>query len=121
MRYGTDTAAHEGRPPPGCDDPALMEESRVPLPPGVRDPFTVYVNGVQQELGRDYRVTEGALVFSRELVKEGKLGFWRWFWGAWGIGTYRRNDQVDVAWHKDGHPQVAHALDIETSTPKTGP
>ena len=97
-----------------------MEESRVPLPPGVREPFTVYVNGVKQELGRDYRVAEGALLFSRELVKEGKLGFWRWFWGAWGIGTYRRNDQVDVAWHKDGHPQVAHALDIETSTPKTG-
>ena len=61
------------------------------------------------------------LVFTRELVKEGKLGFWRWFLGAWGIGTYRRNDQVDVAWDVDGHPQVAHALDIEPSAPKTGP
>jgi hypothetical protein len=87
-------------------------ESRVPLPPGVREPFTVYVNGVRQELGHDYRVSEGELVFSRELVKEGKLGFWRWFLGAWGIGTYGRNDQVDVAWELDGRPQVAHALDI---------
>src|SRR5215218_7142995 len=87
-----------------------MEETRVPLPPGVREPFRVYVNGVKQEFGRDYRVADGALVFSKELVKEGKLGFWRWFWGAWGIGTYRRNDQVDVAWHQDGHPQVHHAL-----------
>jgi hypothetical protein len=93
--------------------PRLMAETRVPLPPGVRDPFTVYVNGVRQELGRDYRVSEGRLIFSREIVKEERLGFWRWFLGAWGIGTYRRNDQVDVAWNVDGRPRVAHALDIE--------
>ena len=36
------------------------------------------------------------LVFEADLAKEGKLGFWRWFWGAWGIGTYKKNDQVDV-------------------------
>ena len=40
---------------------------RVPLPPGVRPPFEVYVNGVRQELGADYRVSEGELVFEREL------------------------------------------------------
>jgi hypothetical protein len=94
-----------------------MAESRVPLPAGVTAPFTVYVNGVRQELGRDYRIESGALVFDRELVKEGRLGFWRWFLGAWGIGTYRRNDQVDVTWDADGQPQVAHALDIEPDTP----
>jgi hypothetical protein len=92
---------------------APMAETHVPLPRGVSEPFTVYVNGVRQELGRDYRVAEGRLVFSREIVKEGRLGFWRWFLGAWGIGTYGRNDQVDVAWDSDGQPRVAHALDIE--------
>jgi hypothetical protein len=90
-----------------------MSSSRVRLPPGVRAPYTVYVNGVRQELGRDYNVEEGTLVFDRELVQEGKLGFWRWFWGAWGIGTYRRDDQVDVAWEADGRPHVAHKLPIE--------
>jgi hypothetical protein len=90
-----------------------MAETHVPLPPGVGEPFTVYVNGVRQELGRDYRVAEGRLVFSREIVKEGRLGFWKWFLGAWGIGTYGRNDQVDVTWESDGRPRVAHALDIE--------
>jgi hypothetical protein len=94
-----------------------VEESRVPLPAGVRQPFTVYVNGVRQEFGRDYQVSEGELVFSRKLVKEGRLGFWRWFLGAWGIGTYGRNDQVDVAWEEDGRPQVAHALDIAPGAP----
>jgi hypothetical protein len=119
MRYGTDTAAR--RVEAGAGAIIRGVRSRVLLPPGVSEPFTVFVNGVPQELGRDYEVADGALLFSRELVKEGKLGFWRWFWGAWGIGTYRRNDQVDVAWHKDGHPQVAHALDIEPITPQTGP
>ena len=88
-------------------------ESRVPLPKGVTSPYTVYLNGVRQEPGSDFQVREGALIFPRELVKEGKLGFWKWFWGAWGIGTYGRNDQVDVSWEVDGRPRVAHALEIE--------
>jgi hypothetical protein len=90
-----------------------MAESRVRLPDGVRDTYTVYLNGVRQERGRDYRVHGRQLVFASDLAKEGKLGFWAWFWGAWGIGTYKKNDQVDVAWEVDGRPRVAHALDIE--------
>ena len=90
-----------------------MDRSRVPLPPGVREPFTVFVNGVRQQPGTDYQVRDGALVFEKQLVKERKLGFWKWFLGAWGIGTYGRNDQVDVAWEQDGAPRVAHALDVE--------
>lgn len=90
-----------------------MEESRVPLPPGVRAPFTVYVNGVRQRPGSDYQVRAGVLVFSRSLVKEGRLGFWKWFLGAFGIGQYGRNDEVDVAWDDGGAARVAHALEIE--------
>ncbi len=90
-----------------------VSESRVPLPRGVTSPFTVYLNGVRQEAGRDFQIRDGALVFPRELVKEGRLGFWKWFWGAWGIGTYGKNDQVDVSWEVEGRPRVAHALDIE--------
>jgi hypothetical protein len=90
-----------------------MTESYVPLPAAVREPYKVYLNGVLQEPGRDYRVRDRTLVFPGDLAKEGPLGFWRWFWGAWGIGTYRKNDQVDVTWEVDGRPIVAHALDIE--------
>jgi hypothetical protein len=85
----------------------------VQLPPGVREPFDVYVNGVKQQPGADYERRGGTLVFDRPLAKEGKLGFWRWFLGAWGIGTYRKNDQVDVAYEVAGRPVVAHALDIK--------
>ena len=90
---------------------------RVKLPPGVRSPFEVYVNGVPQELGTDYRVSEGALLFERELVQQ-KLGFWAWFMGFWGVGTYKRNDEVDIRYEVDGQPRVAHALEI---TPPSSP
>ena len=52
--------------------------TRVELPSGVERPAAVYVNGVAQSAGADYRVEDGSLVFSRELRQEGKLGFWRW-------------------------------------------
>lgn len=92
-----------------------METARywtVSLPPEVRRPFTVFVNGVRQEEGSDYTINERELRFGRELRKEPPVSFWRWFIGAFGIGTYRRNDQVDVAWDSGRGPRVAHALDI---------
>jgi hypothetical protein len=90
-----------------------MDRWRVKLPPGVHPPFEVYVNGVLQREGEDFVWRENVLLFDRPLAKEGRLGFWRWFLGAWGIGTYRRNDQVDIRYEVGGRPQVAHALDID--------
>lgn len=88
-----------------------MRVWRAPLPPGVRPPFEVYVNGVLQELGPDYRVTAGELHFQRELVRS-KLGPRAWLLGIWGIGTYRRNDEIDVRYELDGRPMVAQGLDV---------
>ena len=82
------------------------------LPTQVRGDYAVFVNGVRQREGVDYDVAGRELRFTRPLAKEQRLGFWRWFWGAFGIGTYGRNDQVDVTWEVEGHPQVAHALEI---------
>ncbi len=84
---------------------------RVTLPPGVRPPFEVYVNGVLQELGRDYRISRGELLFERELVHQ-KLSPWAWFLGFWGIGTYKRNDEVDVRYERDGASMVGRAARI---------
>jgi hypothetical protein len=66
---------------------------------------------VRQELGPDYRVSAGTLVFERELVQQ-KLSPWAWFLGFWGIGTYKRNDVVDVRYETRGQPMVAHALEV---------
>jgi hypothetical protein len=83
----------------------------VPLPPHVREPFEVYLNGVRQARGEDYRVQRGALVFDRVLRKD-RVSGWRWFLGAWGVGTYRQDDSVDVRWTVDGRPRIAEGLEI---------
>lgn len=89
--------------------------ARVLLPDGLSPPFQVFVNGVEQLRGRDYVVNGHTLLFRAVLVREGRLGFWRWFSMFLGIGnTYRANDGVDVAYRANGRPQVLTALAIET-------
>lgn len=88
--------------------------TRVRLPPGVTRPFEVYVNGVPQAEGSDFRVEGRTLVFDSELRSEGKLGFWRWASILVGIaGTYRQNDSVDVVYQRDGRRVVATKLPLE--------
>jgi hypothetical protein len=92
-----------------------MARSVVPLPAEVRSPFQVYVNGVPQRAGEDYQVRDGALVFPRALRKD-KVSGRRWLLGAYGIGTYRQDDSVDVRWTRDdGTAAVAQRLEIATS------
>ncbi len=69
------------------------------------------MNGVRQELGTDYRLEGGELLFERELVQQ-KLGLWAWLMGFWGIGTYKRNDEVDIRYEVEGQPRVAQGLRI---------
>jgi len=88
-----------------------MRTWRVTVPQGVKSPFEVYVNSVRQELGTDYRVSEGKLVFERELVHQ-RLGAKAWFLGFWGIGTYKRNDEIDIRYEVNGEPRVARATEI---------
>ncbi len=93
---------------------AVRSGTRVELPAAVERPFEVYVNGVAQREGADFSVEDGALVFSRELQQEGKLGFWRWASMTFGAaGTYRRNDVVDVAYARGGQRAVASSLPVE--------
>jgi hypothetical protein len=94
---------------------AVRSRTRVALPAAIGRPFEVYVNGVAQVEGRDYRVVARDLVFPRELRQEGKLGFWRWaslLVGA--AGTYRQNDVVDVVYEAPGGRRtVASGLPLE--------
>ena len=92
----------------------LSQGTRVRLPADVVRPFEVFLNGVEQEEGRDYRIDGRTLVFDRELRTEGQLGFWRWL-SLWvGVaGTYRQNDSVDVAYRRNGKPVVAARLPLE--------
>jgi hypothetical protein len=89
----------------------------VRIPREVRGEFEVYVNGVRQELGADYLVSSGELLFERELRKD-RISGWRWLLGAWGVGTYRQDDSVDVRYTAaDGSSRVAEGLEIEPAEP----
>jgi hypothetical protein len=89
-----------------------MTRSIVRLPREVRGSYQVYLNGVPQQLGVDYSVREGSLVFERDLRKD-RISGWRWLLGAWGVGTYRQNDSVDVRYEADdGSPRLAEGLEI---------
>jgi hypothetical protein len=90
-----------------------VDRWRVKLPPGVTPPYEVFVNGVPQREGEDYVQRADVLLFDRPLAKEGKLGFWRWFLGAWGIGTYRQDDSVDIRYEVGGRPRLAQGLEIQ--------
>ena len=81
--------------------------SRIDLPAQVLGPFEVFVNGVLQRPGVDYDQVGRRLVFRRQLVQEGRLGFWRWTSMFLGVaGTYRRNDAVDIVYEEAGRRTV---------------
>ena len=92
---------------------SVPERTRVQLPAGAGPHFQVFLNGVPQQPGRDFRREGTELVFERRLAKEGRLGFWRWLSLFLGVaGTYRQNDSVDVVYEVDGQRVVATGLPL---------
>ena len=85
---------------------------RVRLPRGAGRPFAVYVNGIEQAEGTDYRVADGFIVFSRPIVKE-TVSPGRWLAMYLGLfGTYRKNETVDVEYRLDGKTKLASDVEI---------
>jgi len=72
-----------------------MARSVVVLPPAVGETIEVYLNGVRQEPDTDFHRESDTLIFQRTLRKA-RIAGWRWFPGAWGVGTYRHDAVVDV-------------------------
>jgi hypothetical protein len=90
-----------------------MARSIVKLPATVREPYEVFINGVPQREGPDFQVKGRTLMFDRELRKD-RISKRRWLLGAWGVGTYKQDDSVDVRYEAaDGSPRVAEGLDID--------
>ena len=97
-----------------------MADWTVRLPPGVREPYGVFINGVRQEPGKDFEVRGLVLVFDRPLEKE-RLTKRRWtaiFFGLWGY--YGKNDSVDVHYSVGGRDAVATGLEIIPPHPTQG-
>ena len=92
----------------------MEDRERVELPPYVRRPFEVYVNGVAQTEGSDYELIGSSLVFPRSFARERKLGPIRWtllFLGVW--SSYRHFDTIDVVHTVDGRRVVATLTPVD--------
>ena len=86
---------------------------RARLPRGAGPPIVVYVNGVEQSEGEDYRLRGGEIVFERPIVKEGKVSGIRWLAMLLGLfGTYRKHETVDVEYRLGGAVKLASDVEI---------
>lgn len=91
----------------GREEEGVEVGRRVRLPRGAEEPIRVYVNGVEQRRGQDYGIRSGEIVFSRPIVKEGRVGGVRWMAMLLGLfGTYRKNETIDVEYRLGGQPKL---------------
>ena len=101
------TRAEELKVPKG----SVAAGRRVRLPAGAEPPITVFINGIAQDEGRDYRREGSQIVFSRPILKE-RVGGLRWLAMFLGLfGTYRKHETVDIEYRSGG--QVKLASDVE--------
>ena len=85
---------------------------RVGLPAGVEPPITVYINGIPQAEGTDYRIEGSEIVFTRPILKE-EVGGMRWLAMFLGLfGTYRKHETVDLEYRSGGQVQLASDVEI---------
>ena len=88
---------------------------RVRLPRGAQPPIRVYVNGIEQTEGTDYKLAGGDVIFARPIVKEGKLGPIRWLSMLIGlVGSYRKHETVDVEYHLGGEVKLASDVEVRS-------
>jgi hypothetical protein len=86
---------------------------RVKLPTGAEAPYTVFINGVEQREGADYRIAAGEIVFTRQIVKE-KVGTGRWLAMYLGLfGTYRKDETIDLQFNRNGKVELVSDLAVQ--------
>lgn len=88
---------------------------RVPLPRGAREPITVYINGMEQSRGTDYTLHEGEVVFKDPILKEDLSSLSplrKLLLGLGVVGSYQKNEMVDVEYLIDGRQNLASDLKV---------
>ena len=80
-----------------------MARSSVRLPPMSASPSRSTSTASARSAAPTTRSPARRSSSSSELRKD-KISGWRWFLGAWGVGTYRQHDSVDVRYESAGQP-----------------
>jgi hypothetical protein len=88
---------------------------KVRLPRGAERPITVFINGTEQVEGTDYEIAGELIVFREPIFKEDlrELGTVRKIVLGLGlVGSYQKNEVVDVQYRIGGRSQLASDLDV---------
>lgn len=88
---------------------------RVPMPRGAQRPIRVYINGTEQVEGEDYTLHEGEVIFRDPILKEdlAELSLLRKLVLGLGlVGSYQRNETVDVEYRLRGRVELASDLRV---------
>ena len=102
---GHGKSAHGGKP----------AGRRVKLPRGAQRPINVFINGSDQVEGTDYTLHEGMIVFREPILKEdlsGLSGMRKVMLGLGLVGSYQRDETVDVQYSLNGRVELASDLEI---------
>jgi hypothetical protein len=101
------------KPEPEIPKGSYAAGRRVKLPPGAEAPYAVFVNGIEQHEGEEYRIAAGEIVFTRQIVKE-KVGTGRWLAMYLGLfGTYRKDETIDLQFQRAGKTELISDLAVE--------
>ncbi|HZO06522.1 MAG TPA: hypothetical protein VFB52_09050 [Solirubrobacterales bacterium] len=85
---------------------------RVQIPAGAEAPFTVFINGVEQQPGVDYELEGNEVVFTRPIIKE-QMNTGRWLAMYLGLfGTYRKDEKVDLQFTREGKVELVPDLPL---------
>ena len=88
---------------------------RVRVPNGAMEPIRVYINGMEQVRDEDYRLREGDIVFEDPILKEDLSelsSFRKLVLGLGLVGSYQRNETVDVEYMLEGRREFASDLPV---------
>ena len=97
---------------PGVPKGSFAAGERVPMPAGAEPPYTVFINGIEQKEGEDFNIEDRELHFTRPIVKE-KMDTGRWLAMYLGLfGTYRKDEKIDLQFHRDGKVELVPDLPI---------
>ena len=97
---------------PASQRAATPPGERVKIPAGAEAPYTVYINGVEQTEGEDFKIEGRELVFTRPIVKE-EMGTSRWLAMYLGLlGTYRKDEKVDIQFQRNGKTELVADLPV---------
>jgi hypothetical protein len=85
---------------------------RIKIPAGAEAPYTVFINGVEQAEGADYRLEGNEVVFTRPIIKE-QMNTGRWLAMYLGLfGTYRKDEKVDLQFSRNGKVELVPDLPL---------